>query len=382
MPAHPVHLAHQWWVSRRGGERLFEETASLFPEAPISTLFLRRAALSDEMKDRDWRVSVPGWLAPGLIDHRKLLPLYPWAVRRLAATPGTQLLLSSDASVIKGMRKPPGCVHVCYCNSPPRYLWDMAEDYLARTPGLGALGRDLFRRSIKRVQAFDLQSAGNVDHFIGNSRFISERIKRIYGRESGTIHPAVDVARFSPTSKIGDYYLVVTELVSYKRVDLAVEACAHLRRKLIVVGGGPEAKRLRAIAAGADVTFLGRVPDERVATLMAGCRAFLHPQLEDFGISAVEVQAAGRPVIAFRAGGALDTVIEGETGMFFDDQSAASLAAAIAKFELSAELFPTEACRRNAMRFAPQRFKNELSRFLAALVPDIVRTLETPNSKI
>lgn len=371
MPSPTVHLAHQWWVSRRGGERLFEETASLFPEAPISTLFLRRETLSARMKGRDWRVSPLGLIAPKLIEHRKLLPLFPWATRHLSADPGTRLLLSSDASVIKGMRKPPGCVHVCYCNSPPRYLWDMADDYLTRTSGLGVLGRTIFRRMLRRLQAFDLKAAANVDHFIGNSRFITERIKRIYGRESAVIHPAVDVARFQPSTAVGDYYLIVAELVSYKRVDLAVQACAQLGRKLIVVGDGAEAKRLQSDAAGANVTFLGRAPDEQVASLMAGCRAFLHPQLEDFGISAVEAQAAGRPVIAFGGGGALDTVVDRETGLFFSEQTSESLAEAVKCFETSEGAFSPATCRANAERFRPERFRSELRQFLSSVVPNI-----------
>jgi len=367
-----VHLAHQWWISRRGGERLFEETASLFPNAPISTLFLCRKTLSEKMRSRDWRVSPLGVVAPRLVDHRKLLPLYPWATRQLRADLGTQLLLSSDASVVKGMWKPPGCVHVCYCNSPPRYLWDMAGEYLARTSGIGVVGRSIFRRILARLQAFDLKAASNVDHFIGNSRFIAERIKRIYGRESAVIHPAVDVGRFQASSKIEDYYLVVAELVSYKRVDLAVQACAQLGRKLIVVGDGAEMKRLKSDTRGANVTFLGRTPDEQVASLMARCRAFLHPQLEDFGISAVEAQAAGRPVIAFRGGGALDTVIEGETGLFFDEQTSGSLAEALKRFETSVGSFQTAACRANAECFKPERFRSELRLLLSSVVPNLI----------
>jgi glycosyltransferase involved in cell wall biosynthesis len=224
---------------------------------------------------------------------------------------------------------------------------------------------------LRRLQAFDLKAAANVDHFIGNSRFIAERIKRIYSRESAVIHPAVDVARFQPNSTIGDYYLIVAELVSYKRVDLAVQACAELGRKLIVVGDGAEAKRLQSDAAGANVTFLGRAPDEQVASLMAGCRAFLHPQLEDFGISAVEAQAAGRPVIAFGGGGALDTVIERETGLFFSEQTSDSLAEALKRFETSAESFSPGVCRANAERFRPERFHSELRQFLSSVVPHL-----------
>src|ERR1035437_6640576 len=256
-----VHLAHQWWVSRRGGERLFEELASLFPQAAISTLFLRRQALSPAMNGRDWRVSPLGFVAPRAIDHRKLLPLYPWATRRLAVPLGTRLLLTSDASLIKGLRKPPGCMHVCYCHSPPRYLWDMANQYAG---GMGVVSRTLFQAMLRRLRAFDLAAASNVDYFIANSAFVAERIRRIYNRDSVVIHPAADITRFSSVAETNDYYLVVSELLGYKRVDLAVEACRLARRKLVVIGDGPEAKPLRQLAAGGDVEFLGRASDAEV----------------------------------------------------------------------------------------------------------------------
>ena len=352
-----VHLAHQWWVSRRGGERLFEEIASLFPDAAISTFFLRRETLSPAMRDRDWRVSPLGLVAPRFIDHRKLLPLYPWAVRRLRVPEGTKLLLTSDAALIKGIPKPPGCVHVCYCNSPPRYLWDLVNDYMQRTGGIGPFGRKFFCHFVNRLRAFDLTAAAGVDHFIANSAFIAERIRRIYGRDSVVVHPAVDVDRFTPSNNQGDFFLVVSELVSYKRVDLAIDACCQVGRKLVVVGDGPEAKHLRKRAANSDVVFLGRAPDAEVAKLMAECRAFIHPQIEDFGISAVEAQAAGRPVIAFRAGGALETVIEGKTGLFFNEQTPGSLGAALLEYEARADEVVSAACRGNAARFAPNHFR-------------------------
>jgi glycosyltransferase involved in cell wall biosynthesis len=372
MPHSPtVHLAHQWWVSHRGGERVLEEFAALFPEAAISTFFLRRKTLTPAMQTRDWRVSPLGRIAPRFIDHRKLLPLYPWATRRLRVPKGTRLLLTSDASLIKGLglHKPPGCLHVCYCHSPPRYLWDMADDYAARTGGLGGPGRWLFRKLLPQLQRFDREAAARVDHFIANSHFVAARIQRLYGRESVVIHPPVAIERFAaPDSPPDDFYLLVAELVSYKRVDLAIQACAQTGRRLIVAGSGPEQARLTAMAAATEgrVRLVGRVSDEEIVRLMRRCRAFLHPQIEDFGISAVEAQAAGRPVIALRAGGALETVLEGETGLFFDEQTPESLAAALDRFEQNTAPFAPEVCRQNARRFSTSRFREALTAQLHA----------------
>jgi glycosyltransferase involved in cell wall biosynthesis len=366
--ANPVHLGHNWFMARRGGERTFSEIARLFPRAGVSTLFLDRRTLPPELAGRRFDVSPLGSLAPSIMSHRHLLPLYPWAVGCLRVPEGTRLLVTSDASLLKGIRKPPGCVHVCYCHSPPRYLWDMSEDYLQRTTGIGGPGKWLFRRLIPRLQAFDRASAAGVDHFIANSEFVAERIRRIYGREAVVLPPPVEVGRFTPIAQLGRYYLTVSELVSYKRVDLAVEACSRSGHKLIVVGDGPERARLQAMA-GPSVEFRGRVADAMVAELLAGCRALLHPQLEDFGISAVEAQAAGRPVIAYRGGGALETVIEDVTGGFFDLQTSASLQDALARFDSERERFDSVACRKQAERFSTDVFKESILTYLRKVVP-------------
>jgi glycosyltransferase involved in cell wall biosynthesis len=285
-------------------------------------------------------------------------------------------LLSSDAALVKAMGKPPGCVHVCYCHSPPRYLWDMSDEYLARTGGLGGVGRAVFRRVIPGLRAADREAADRVDHFIANSRFVAERIRRCYGREAEVVHPPVEVERFvarpavsAAGAKDAGYYLVVSELVAYKRVDLAAAACARSGRRLVVVGDGPEAGRLRREFAGAGgVEFRGRLADAEVAELLAGCRALIHPQLEDFGITAVEAQAAGRPVVAYRGGGALETVVEGVTGEFFDAQEEDALAATLARMEARAEGYAPDACRRQAERFAPAVFRAGLRERLAKWV--------------
>lgn len=360
-----VHLAHHWWVHARGGGRVFEEIAGLFPEAGVSMLVIAPETLSPAMQARTITTSVLQAVAPRWVDHRWLLPLFPWAVRRMRVPEGSRLLVSSDAAVIKGLRKPQGCVQVCYCHSPPRYLWEMTEDYARHTSGIGAVGRWLFRRVAARVRAFDREAADSVDHFIANSRYVAERIRRHYGREAVVVYPPVQVERFRGTAEPGDYYLVVSELVGYKRVDLAVEACRRLGRKLVVVGDGAESKRLRALG-GPTVSFRGRLPDGEVTALIEGCRAFLYPQIEDFGITAVEAQAAGRPVIALSCGGALETVIDGETGCFFADQSAESLMAAISRFESGINCITAEACRRNAERFSGEKFRAGFSAALAS----------------
>ena len=372
MSATSVHLAHHWWVWRRGGGRVFEDMAALFPGAAVSMLVQAPETLTPGMRCRRITTSALQRVSPRWVDHRWLLPLYPWAVRRMRVPEGTRLLLSSDSAVIKGLPKPPGCVQVCYCHSPPRYLWEMSEDYARQTSGLGGVGRGLFRRAVAGVRAFDRAAADNVDHFIANSHFVAGRIARCYGRKARVIYPAVEVDKFRPSgAPPEDYYLIISELVSYKRVDLAVAACTRLGRRLIVAGGGAEEKKLRVLA-GPTVEFRGRVEDAEVIALMAGCRAFLHPQLEDFGMTAVEAQAAGRPVLAYGAGGALETVVEGKTGLFFQAQSIESLVEAIQRFEAGgAELTP-ERCRENAGRFTLQRFHSELRSALCEWVPEVM----------
>jgi len=364
-----VYLAHNWFMSRRGGERTVEEIAGLFPGAGVATLFLKSETLPEGFSGRQFQVSALGWLAPRFFDHRKLLPLYPWAVRRMVVPEGTRLLVSSDAAVIKGLRKPPGCVQVCYCHSPPRYLWEMTEEYAKHTSGLGRAGRWLFRKVAARVGAFDREAADGVDYFVANSHFVAERILRCYGREAVVVYPPVRVELFTPSAQAEDFYLIVSELVSYKRVDIAVEACTQTGRKLVVVGQGAEVGMLRKMA-GPTVRFTGRLGDGEVADLMQRCRAFLYPQIEDFGITAVEAQAAGRPVIALGRGGALETVVDGVTGCFFKEQTVVALVDALRRFEANEAGFDPAACRKNAERFSVEIFRSELRKLLARWVPE------------
>lgn len=374
-----IVIVHQWLVADRGAEVVLRELMRLFPEAPVACL------LKDKAFNPTWLagrriIQSPLAMLPGAARYyRQMLALHPWAIRRLLLPEGTRFVLSADAAMIKGLALREGVKHACYCHSPPRYLWDQMENYKKVGGWAAKLQNIAFTWSAKSCRAFDKRSAANVDHFIANSNFVAARIQLIYGRKAEVIFPPVGVADFKPDSMAGEYYLIVSHLVPYKRIDLAVEACSHLQRPLMVVGEGPEMNRLKAIA-GPSVTFRGRLSRTAVQEAVEGCRAFLYPQVEDFGITAVEAQAAGRPVIAFRAGGALETVVEGKTGLFFNEQTCESLSEAIQRFELLAgtegsrlvaRSFSPEACRANAERFRPERFRAEIKAFLELHYPEL-----------
>jgi glycosyltransferase involved in cell wall biosynthesis len=356
-----VALAHHWLVRMRGGERVLEEFCRLFPSAPIHTLVADIAEMTEVIRSHRIITSPLQKLPGGARHYKKLLPLFELAIPRMRVRDGTQLVLSSDASMVKGLQVPQGTQHVCYCHSPPRYLWDLHETYLKGTSGLGAVGRAVFSATVPRAKRFDLQAAANVTHFIANSTFVQRRIRQFYDRESAVIYPPVDVDAFTPHLPREDFHLLVSELVPYKRVDIAVEAFRKTGRRLVIIGDGSEMQSLRRDAP-ANVEFLGRQPFAVLKRHFETCRTFLYPQIEDFGITAVEAQAAGAPVIAFRAGGALDSVVENETGLFFDRQESASLAEAVV--EMEGRSFDPLICRRNAERFRPETFRAKIVAFL------------------
>ena len=358
-------LAHHWLVGMRGGEKVLEQLCLLFPSAPIYTVVCNRAALSEILRGHPIH---PSWLQylQGPRRYRSLLPLFPLALRMLKAE--GDFVFSSDAGVLKGLRVPRGVPHVCYCHSPPRYLWELQDTYLQRTGGLGTAGRAVFRAITPYVRAFDGAAARRVTHFLANSRFVQQRIANAYQRESEVIYPPVNVDAFQPGRPAEDFYLIITELVAYKRVDLAIDAFNKLGRRLVIIGDGPEGAALRA-RAKSNVAFVGRQPFPALRDHLERCRAFLYPQIEDFGITAVEAQAAGRPVIALRQGGALETVNEGETGVFFDEQTPESLAQAVEHFETLG--FSAAACRANAERFRPGAFRAAVREFLTRKFPEL-----------
>jgi glycosyltransferase involved in cell wall biosynthesis len=370
-----VALAHHWLITDRGGERVLREIVRLFPQSTISTLVYKPDLFVDWLLPAQVIVSPLQRIPLSTKYWRFLLSLHPWAFSRLLVPARTKLVISSDASMVKGLSIPDGAAQVCYCHSPPRYLWGMEEVYLRHTSGMGTVGRLVFGVIAGRTRRFDWEAAQRVDHFIANSEFVRERIKRCYGREAVVIHPPVDVEKFSASEPTQDFYLCVSQLVAYKRIDIAVKACTALGRNLVVIGEGSELEKLKEYA-GPTVKILGKQSFAQVKWHYERCRAFLHPQIEDFGIAAVEAQAAGRPVIALRAGGALETVSEGQTGIFFDAQNEKALAQKIIEFE-NMHFSPDE-CRKNAERFSADKFRDKLWSFLQRHYSTVVTEGLTP----
>ncbi|MDX1648576.1 MAG: glycosyltransferase [Myxococcota bacterium] len=363
-----VALVHDWCTGLRGGERVLDQHAALFPDAELYTLVHERGATTPRIDALPVHQS-PLARIPGAARHyRKLLPLFPWAVSRLRVAP-CDLVLSSSHAVAKGVRPPPGAVHVCYCFTPMRYVWDQADAYLGTGPRR-ALAWPLaaaLRRWDRRTSTPE-----RVHRFVAISEAVAERIRRHYGRRADVIHPPVDVDRFAPRSGgPEDFYLLVGGFVPYKREDLAIEAFRRLGRRLVVAGDGPSRARLEA-QAPPHVRFVGRVDDATLADLYARCRALVYPQEEDFGIVPVEAQAAGRPVLAYGRGGALDTVIPPEdaqgrapTGLLFQPQTPEALADAVRRFEAEPARFDPAAIRAWAERFAAPRYREALRAFCA-----------------
>lgn len=350
-------LVHDWLNQLGGAEDVLETLVEMFPHAPIYTSMYWREGMPPAYRAWDIRTS---WMdhLPGIYrHHQSYLPLYPLAFARLDLS-GYDLVLSNKSGFCHGVRTGEA-VHVCYCLTPTRYVWDF-DAYAAREALPLAL-KTALRPIIGLLRRWDYQAAQRVDHFIAISTEVQARIRRYYGHDSVVIHPPVDTARFHPAPTHDGYYLIVSRLVPYKRIDLAVHAFNQLGLPLVIAGDGRDRAALESLA-GPTVTFLGRVPDEDLPDLFARCRAYVLPGVEDFAIAPVQAQAAGRPVIAYGTGGALDTVIEGETGVFFREPTPEALAAAVRAF--NPDNVDPRACRANAEQFAVGVFKEKLRQFI------------------
>lgn len=353
-------MAHHWLMSMRGGEKTLEAIAEIFPAAPIYALAGRPGRLSDSLKSHPLRFSFLQNLPGSPRYFRGYLPLFPRAVRSLRI-PDCDLLISSDANIMKGAPVPRKAKHICYCYSPPRYFWLMQDLYLRNLP-LGI--RPLVRGIFENQKRFDYQAAQTVDYFVAISRAVGRRIEKFYQRKTeAVIYPPVDVHLCHAQRQRESFYLVVSELVPYKRVDIAVESCTRLKKPLVVIGTGSEINRLKKIA-GPHIVFMGWQSDETVREYMGKARAFLFPGEEDFGIAPVEAMASGAPVIAYGAGGVLDTVIDGKTGVYFSEQTVDSLCGAIESFEKKHDRFDTGVLVAQAAQFARDEFQKKFRSFL------------------
>lgn len=359
---HTVALVHDWLVGEGGGERVLKCMHEIWPDAPIYTLVYDEKRAPAWCHECDIRTTyIQGWPG-GKTHHKYLLSFMPKAWEALDLT-GFDLVVSSCMSCCKGVLTRSDALHVCYCHSPIRYVWDMYYEYLG---GASALKRAFMPALIHKVRIWDYQAAQRVDRFVANSDYVGGRIEKFYRRDSVTIHPGVEMPEGLVSEERGDYYLVVSRFVHYKRIDLAIEACNRLNRRLVVIGsGGEEEQRLRTMA-GPTVEFRGRVLDGEIADAYAHARAFLFPGIEDFGLTPVEAQAHGCPVLAYGEGGALETIADGETGLFFREQTVDALVACIERFEqgLGRSSALASACRGHAEGFSNERFKRELEEYV------------------
>lgn len=353
-----VALVHDWLTGMRGGERVLEGLLSLWPDAEIFTLVHVAGSVSAAIEARPIHVSALGRLPGAGKGYRYALPIMPTLIERFDLR-GFDLVVSSSHCVAKGVRPPDGVPHLSYCHTPMRYVWDQYDAYFG--PGrASAPVRAAMRLLAPRLRAWDRRASERVTAFVANSRHVRGRIRRFYDRDAEIVHPPVDVNRFEPVPRHDDFYIYLGALVPYKRVDLIIEAFNRLGRRLLVVGEGGERRRLERLA-GPTVQLLGRLPDERVVELLPRARGLVHAGVEDFGITLVEAQAAGTPVVAFGEGGALETVVDdgagghgAGTGVLFEPQTPEALVEAV--LELERRTFDPATLRSNALRFEPDRF--------------------------
>ncbi|MFN8651090.1 MAG: glycosyltransferase [Gemmatimonadales bacterium] len=349
-----VALAHDYLVQAGGAERVVAALHRIFPEAPIFTTVADRSVTDALLPGADIRTS---WMQrlPGLRKHfRKYVLLYPGAVESLDLR-GYDLIISSSSAFAKGVIPGPGGFHICYCHTPMRFGWN-AGSYAEREEW-GPAVRWLLPPVTQRLRRWDQRTASRVDLYVANSSVVAGRIERCYRRPARIIHPPVEVDRLAPSATLEDCYLVVSRLVAYKRIDLAVDAFTRLGRRLVVIGDGPARAALER-RAGPSIEFLGRQPDAVVERYLGRSQGLIFPGEEDFGIVPLEANAAGRPVVAYEGGGALDTVISGRTGVYIPEQSVAALMEAVAQCDQTRWDVP--AMRRHAESFGEGVFRERI----------------------
>jgi len=356
-------LVHDWLTGMRGGEKVLELLCELLPGADLFTLIHVPGSVSAAIERHPIRASRLQRLPGVRRYYRWLLPWMPAAIEALDFS-AYDLVVSSSHCVAKGARPRRGAPHLCYCHTPMRYVWDLAELYFPPHRFAPPLRR-LIGWQLERLRRWDRRSAARVTDFVANSAFVAERIRRHYGRAADVIHPPVDTDFFTPASSPrADYFLVVAALVPYKRVELALEACAARRLPLVVAGDGPERRRLEG-RAGPQARFTGRVSDSELRELYRGCRALIFPAIEDFGIVPLEANACGKPVIALAQGGALESQLADQTALLFREASAAALGDALDSFEAMG--FNPQVIRQNALRFARPRCRAQLQARIEAV---------------
>lgn len=358
-----VAIIHYWFVSWRGGEHVVEALCRLFPEADIFTHVLDRDVLPRDLATRNIFTSFIDRLPCAKRWYKIYLPLMPLALEQIDLR-GYDLVISSESGPAKGVLTGPATLHVCYCHTPMRYVWDLYHEYLNQA---GIFKRMIIVPLLHYLRLWDRLSADRVDHFIANSSNIALRIGKHYRREAEVIYPPVDVDAFRVSQVVEDFYLMVGQLVPYKRADLVVRAFTRCGKRLVVIGEGEQFSMLQNMA-GKNVKLMGRQPFEILKKYYSRCKALIFPGEEDFGIVPLEAMASGRPVIAFAKGGALETVVKNKTGIFFLEQTEESVINAVKLFEESESIFSPESIRAHANRFSRDRFEKEFKRSIQFLL--------------
>ena len=361
-----VAIIHYWFVTWRGGEKVIEQLLRMYPQADIFTHIVAPEIEHGKLSGHRILRTFVGRLPGAQRFYQKYLPLKPVALEQLDLS-DYDLVISSESGPAKNVITHPDALHVCYCHSPMRYVWDM---YLLYMNGTGRITKLLMRPIMHYLRIIDATSALRVDHFIANSEFIARRIDKCYRRQATVIHPPVEVDDFECLAEKQDYYLLLGQLTTYKKADLVMEAFLRNGKRLVVLGEGEQLGELRTKATDR-VQVLGRQPFSVLKEHLANAKALVFPGVEDFGIVPLEAMASGTPVIAFAKGGALETVIQSDdptlaTGLFFHEQSVEAINEAISNFESLPEPISAQACRRQAERFAPARFRKEISSFIEA----------------
>ena len=359
-----IALVHDWLTGMRGGERVLETLCELYPSADLYTLVYKKGSISPIIENRKIFVSFIQKLPFAQRGYRYYLPLMPKAIEDFDFK-DYDLIISSSHCVAKGII-PRNALHICYCHTPMRYIWEMYGEYKQRLSIFAKVGLSIYRSYLKR---WDISSAQRVDYFIANSKNVANRIKKCYNRKATVIYPPLNTERFILNNESEDFYLIVSAFVPYKRIDLAIEAFNILGYSLKIIGTGQEETRLKKIAR-ANVEFLGWQSDELVKDYYARCKAVIFPGEEDFGLVPLEAIASGKPVIAYAKGGALETIREGETGLFFYPQITSALIEAVQQFEKKIGSFNPERIRQYALPFGKEIFKKKMKEFIEEKIND------------
>lgn len=357
-----IVIVHDWLTGMRGGEKVLEVLCELYPDATLVTLLHNKGMLSPAIEMMNIKTSFINKLPFKVKKYRNYLPLFPLAIELIDFSK-YDLIISTSHCVAKNSKPGKNALHICYCHTPMRYVWEMYDEYFGKDKA-GFLTRTAMSITAPLLRSWDVQTSRRVHYYVANSYNVAGRINQYYNRQADVIHPPVDTSLFQISEKNEDYFLIVSALVPYKKVEIAVNAFNKTGKRLVIVGTGPESEKLKLIAKD-NIEFLGWRRDDELAEIYSGCRALIFPGVEDFGIVPLEAMACGKPVIAFAKGGALETVVDKDpnsTGVFFYEQTTDSLISAIEEFEKKS--FDPRLIRNHALEFDRAIFKERIKKYI------------------